>query len=111
MRFEMYITEDAESVRQYKKALFDLKVALGELDFYKGEKKPEDAEAIKAFKMAGISIKEKIVSLKEKVLKLAGDLGESVDKTEGLKDVLDQIPDKDSKEFEGLEKRKASLGA
>jgi hypothetical protein len=110
MKFQTFITEDYERVREYKKTVFDLKVAIGELDFYKGEKKPTEADQIPAFNMKGVALKQKIIGLKEKVLKMSSELGESIGKIDGLKDLLDSIPDKDSDVSKKLEVAKSKIG-
>lgn len=111
MKFYRYLTEDYEAVRDYKKAVFDLKVALGELEFYMGEKVPNDDPLKRQSHLQkGVSLKQKIIGLKEKINKMITDLGESVDVPKELKDTLDKIPDKDSDEFKKLEYQKQKIG-
>ena len=109
MRLQHYIREDYEMVRDYKKAIFDLKVTLGEMEFHEGEKVPADPEKHKLFKQKKLSLKLKIIALKEKIQKLAGTLGESgtkVPEPDGLQDLFDKIPDKDSPETEVMLKKR-----
>jgi len=109
MRFVNYITEDYETVRDYKKAIFDLKVALGEIDFHEDEKVPSDPEKHKLFKQKKLGLKLKVIALKEKIQKLAkvlGESGEEVPQVEGLKDFLDRVHDKDSEESQTLLKKR-----
>lgn len=109
MRFINYITEDFETVRDYKKAIFDLKVAMGEKEFHDEEKTPKDPDKYKLFKQKKLSLKLKIIALKEKIQKLAQQLGESgskVPEPEGLKDILDKIPDKKGPEAQSLLKKR-----
>lgn len=110
MRFVSFINEDYETVRDYKKAIFDLKVEIAEKEFHKGEKVPKDNDKRRLHIQRGIAIKEKIIALKEKIVKLGTELGESVKEPEGLQDVLDQIPDKDSEEALKLKKQRKNLG-
>lgn len=109
MRFNTYITEDYETVREYKKALFDLKVAIGEWEFEEGEPVPDDAQKHKLFKQKKLTLKLKIIALKEKIQKLVVTLGESgtkVPEPEGLKELFDKIPDKESEESQALLKKR-----
>lgn len=109
MRFINYITEDYETVREYKKAIFDLKVALGEWEFEDGEPVPEDAEKLKLFKQRKLGMKLKVIALKEKIQKLAQVLGESgaeVPKVEGLEEFLAKVPEKESPEAQTLLKKR-----
>ena len=110
MRLIKFITEDAESVREYKKAIFDLKVALGEKEFEDDESPPQgDADKLKLFKMKKLGMKLKIIGLKEKIQKLATTVGESgtkVEEPEGLKELFDLIPDKESPESQALLKKR-----
>lgn len=109
MRLKNFLTEDYETVRDYKKAIFDLKVALSEMEFHEGEKVPNDPEKHKLFKQKKLSLKLKIIALKEKIQKLAMQLGESgtkVPEPEGLQDLFDKIPDKDSEESQTLLKKR-----
>ena len=106
MRFHTFITEDNETVRDYKKALFDLKVAMGEMEFHEGEPVPKDAEKHKLFKQKKLSLKLKIIALKEKIQKLAQTLGENIDDTEGLRELLDKIPEKESPEAQAMLKKR-----
>lgn len=105
MRFINYITEDYETVREYKKAIFDLKVALGEMEFEDGEPVPKDADKLKLFKQKKLTLKLKVIALKEKIQKLAQVLGESgaeVPKVEGLEEFLAKVPEKESPESQAL---------
>jgi predicted RNase H-like nuclease (RuvC/YqgF family) len=91
MRFGLYIKEDYETVREYKKAIFDLNVALGEKEFMEEEKPEKDPERARRQKEGMINIKKKIITLKEKIQKLSMKLGESIDPK--LQKILDKIPD------------------
>lgn len=110
MRFQTFINEDYEQVRDYKKAIFDLKVEMAELDFWKGEKVPKDNDKKRLHLQRGVAIKEKIIALKEKIVKSGSELGEAAKMPEGLQDVLDSIPDKDSEEAMKLKKTRKNLG-
>jgi len=101
MKFKSYITEDAETVREYKKAIFDLNVALGEKEFMEGEKPDKDPERRRRQKDGMINIKKKIIMLKDKIQKLSMKLGESIDQK--LQKILDEIPDRKDvdPEYEG----------
>lgn len=109
MRLLKYITEDFETVRDYKKAIFDLKVAMGEWEFHKSEPVPKNAEEHKLFQQKELSLKLKVIALKEKIMKLSKTLGESgtkVPEPEGMKELFDKIPEKDSKESQILLKKR-----
>jgi len=92
MKFYKFITEDYETVREYKKAIFDLKVAMGEKEFMEGEKIENDPERRRRQKEGLVNIKKRIIALKEKIQKMAQELGESIDPK--LQEVLDKIPNK-----------------
>lgn len=93
MKFLNFITEDYETVREYKKAIFDLNVALGEKEFMEGEKRDKDPERARRQKDGMVNIKKKIITLKEKIEKLSTKLGESIDPK--LQEVLDKIPNQE----------------
>lgn len=93
MRFFQYITEDYEEVREYKKAQFDLKVALGEKEYAEGEKPDQDPERRKRQKESLINIKKNIINLKFKIQQMSTALGEEMDSK--LKEVLATIPNKE----------------
>lgn len=93
MKFLNFITEDYEMVREYKKAIFDLQVALGEKEYAEGEKTETDAEKRVRQKDSLVNIKKKIITLKEKIQKMSMELGESIDPK--LQEVLDKIPNQE----------------
>ncbi len=93
MKFQRYVTEDYEQVREYKKAIFDLEVALGEKEYAEGEKPDKDAERRRRQKEFMVNIKMRIITLKEKIQKMSTELGESIDPK--LQEVLDKIPNKE----------------
>ena len=109
MRLQTYISEDFETVREYKKAIFDLKVTIGEIEYEKTEKVPEDPEKHKLFKQKKLGLKLKVIALKEKIQKLAALLGESgtkVPEPEGMAELFAKVPEKDSKEAQILLKKR-----
>ena len=101
MRFYTYIGEDHESAREYRKAVFDLKVAIGEFDYEDTEPVADDPEIRRRRKERMISLKEKIVMLKEKIVKLSVGVGEGIDPE--LQKVLDTIPDRPKEDGESEE--------
>jgi len=109
MRFNNYILEDYETVREYKKAIFDLKVAMGEIEFEESEPVPKDVDKLKLFKQKKLTLKLKVIALKEKIQKLATVLGESgtkVPEVEGLEEFLAKVPEKESPESQALLKKR-----
>ena len=93
MKFIRFITEDYEQVREYRKAIFDLEVALGEKEYAEGEKPDTDAERRRRQKEFLVNIKKRIILLKEKIQKMSFELGESIEPK--LQDVLDKIPNQE----------------
>jgi uncharacterized protein YaaR (DUF327 family) len=91
MRLLRYLTEDAEAVLDYKKTIFDLNVAVGELEYQEKQTPPTEREQKVTYYEKIKMLKEKIVKLKQSILKQSQELGESI--KPALKDLLDRIPD------------------
>lgn len=91
MRLHQYLTEDAEAVLDYKKTIFDLRTAVGELEYQEKQTPPIEREKKDAFNDKTRALKEKIIRLKQSILKQSQELGESI--KPALQEVLDSIPD------------------
>ena len=111
MRFSRYMTEDMDKIRAYKKAVFDLKVTMKELEFQKGEKLPaDDAEKRIAVLNKTTTLKLKLIQLKAKILKLGLNLNDGFEFDEDeLKKILAEIPDVGSEEELELKKERERL--
>ncbi len=108
MRFRDYLLEELSPTLEYKKAVFDLRVAVKELKFWEKETRPSDPSMVPAFDMKGVNLKTKIIRLKEKIQKMLTDLGESADPS--LEKLLSVVPDKESNTYNKLQKEKDRLG-
>ena len=100
MRLLHFITEDYEEALEYKKAVFDLQVALGNFGYLEKKKSPDPLERENDRVKMQI-IHDKIVRLKQKILKLSHDMGESI--TPKLQKVLDRIPNEEEMEGDAEE--------
>lgn len=110
MRFLNFITEDYEEVREYKKAIFDLKVEIAEKEFWEGSKEPTDPDKKRLHIQKGIAIKQKIIALKDKITRAREKLGEAAKMPDDVQELLDQIPDKNSEVDIKLQLKRERLG-
>lgn len=92
MRLYRFITEDADTALDYKKAVFDLKVVMGEIEYMKKAEVPTDPDRKRMWLQKKEALKWKLVALKDKIQTLASKLTEKIDPS--IQDVLDKIPNK-----------------
>lgn len=99
MKFLNYIKEaEGEEKKnpklEFDKAVFDLYAAIKTREFMKGEKIPlNPPERRFGYLNKKVSLIKKMITQKEKILKMASDNGFEIDSK--LQNVLDQIPSKE----------------
>lgn len=85
------LIEDSNDILDYKKTIFDLRTAVGELEYQEAQTPPTERDRKVAYYEKIKLLKEKIVKLKQSILKQSQELGESL--KPALKELLDKIPD------------------